>query len=449
MKACSLLWPISFRKEVAALLEVLQAEKPLLGRITPPGDKSISHRALILGALADGESRVDGLLLGDDVLATKAALEQLGATFYWAGKRLLISGIGEAGLHAPESPLDMGNSGTAIRLLAGVLAAQSFDSELFGDDSLSKRPMGRIFSPLREMGAVISGTKLHTPPIRISGRALQGINYVSPIASAQVKSCVLLAGLFANGRTTVCEPETSRDHTERMLPIFGVQLPQQCSVDGGSRLKAADISVPADISSAAFLIAATLMVKGSDLVLNNVGLNPTRDGFLRALVQMGADITYRQNLTGAEPSGDIHVRYSGRLKAITLPEEWVPSMVDEIPVLMVLAAMAEGTSRIRGAAELRHKESDRLAVMSAGLMRLGIEIQEFEDGIDIKGSDNIIEANLESAGDHRCAMSFAVIALRSPGRLLINDAEYIATSYPGFVEDMRELGVRIQMVDLN
>jgi 3-phosphoshikimate 1-carboxyvinyltransferase len=444
-----MLWPVSCRKEVAALLEVSRAQKPLLGSITPPGDKSISHRALILGALADGESQVDGLLMGDDVLATRSALEQLGAAFTWAGNRLLISGIGHAGLQAPESPLDMGNSGTAMRLLAGVLAGQSFESELLGDASLSKRPMERIFRPLRQMGAVISGSELHTPPIKISGRSLQGIDYVSPIASAQVKSSVLLAGLFAKGRTTVSEPELSRDHTERMLPMFGVQLPQKCSVDGGSRLKAAHINVPADISSAAFLIAAALLVEDSDLTLCNVGLNPTRDGLLRALKQMGADISYQQDLSDTESCGDIHVRYSGRLKAITLAEEWIPSMVDEIPVLMVLAATAEGTSRIRGAAELRHKESDRLAVMSAGLKNLGVEVQESEDGVDIHGTNNFEEAVLDSAGDHRCAMSFAVMALRSPGSLGIKGAEFISTSYPGFVEDMRGLGVGIQMVDVN
>jgi 3-phosphoshikimate 1-carboxyvinyltransferase len=426
------------------LLEVFQADRPLVGTITPPGDKSISHRALIFGALAEGESRVEGLLLGDDVLATRSALEQLGALFRQSGQSLLISGLGSEGLRPPETPLDMGNSGTAMRLLAGVLAAQSFDSVLTGDASLSKRPMGRIFDPLTRMGAIVEGTESKTPPVRISGRTLHGIHYVSPIASAQVKSCLLLAGLFANGRTSVSEPSLSRDHTERMLPAFGVEMPGKCSVDGGSKLKAADIMVPADISSAAFLIAAALLVEGSELCLKNVGLNPTRDGFLRALKEMGADIRYQRKDCAGEPLGAIPVRYSGQLKAINLPEEWIPSMVDEIPVLMVLAAMAQGTSRIRGAAELRHKESDRLSVMCQGLRQLGVELKEFEDGVDITGTDTLASAELESAGDHRCAMSFAVLALRIPDGLKIKDAEYIATSYPGFIEDMNEIGAPMQ-----
>ncbi len=430
------------------MLEAKRASGPLIGRMSPPGDKSISHRALILGALAEGQSEIRGLLEADDVLATKSALEQIGASFTNDGMHLLVNGIGTDGLQPPSAPLDMGNSGTAIRLLSGVLAAQAFDSQLYGDASLSRRPMGRIFHPLREMGSHISGTESETPPIEIHGRSLQGIDYLSPVASAQVKSCVLLAGLFAQGRTSVSEPGLSRDHTERMLPMFGVGLPEKCTVIGGSKLQATQVRVPADISSTAFLIAAATLVEDSDVTLQNVGLNPTRDGFLRALKTMGADIEYEQELQrAAEPTGDIRVRYSGRLKAIDLPETWVPSMVDEIPILMVLAALSDGVSRIRGASELRVKESDRLAVMAKGLGLLGVPVKMYEDGVDITGVNSFRDGVLESAGDHRCAMSFAVMAMRAPVGLLIRDAEYITTSYPGFVDDMNMLGARMQMID--
>jgi 3-phosphoshikimate 1-carboxyvinyltransferase len=403
---------------------------------------------LILGALAKGCSSIHGLLQSDDIRATRSALEQLGAVFTGGKAGLSVQGLGAHGLQAPAAELDMGNSGTAMRLLAGVLAAQPFDSRLGGDESLSSRPMRRIFKPLRQMGADIHGSRQDTAPLVISGRQLHGIDYASPVASAQVKSCVLLAGLYASGQTSVSEPALSRDHTERMLQWFGVEMPAAACVTGGSRLRAADINVPADISSAAFLVAAALLVEGSDILLSNVGLNPTRDGFIRALRLMGADLEVTEKAPfGLEPVGDIRIRYSGRLQAIALPEEWIPSMVDEIPALMVLAAMAEGTSRIRGAGELRVKESDRLAVMGDGLRRLGIEIADYEDGVDIRGSGTLCDASLDSAADHRCAMSFAVLALRAPVGFRIRGAGYIRTSYPGFVDDMNLLGADLRMAD--
>jgi 3-phosphoshikimate 1-carboxyvinyltransferase len=308
--------------------------------------------------------------------------------------------------------------------------------------------MGRIFRPLREMGANITGSDTDTPPIRIKGCRLRGIDYTSPVASAQIKSCVLLAGLFAEGKTRVQEPEQSRDHTERMLPLFGVELAGKCTVKGGGRLRGAEISIPADVSSAAFPIAAAVLLEDSEVLLSNIGVNPTRDGFLRALKEMGADISYIVNMTDTgEPASDICVRSTGRLKAIDLPESWVPSMVDEIPILMVVAALSDGITRIRGASELRVKESDRLQVMGDGLRALGITVVDYPDGVDIHGTDKIGMAELESAQDHRCAMSFAVLGLRASEKLQIRDAEYIATSYPGFIDDMNSLGTEMRMVN--
>jgi 3-phosphoshikimate 1-carboxyvinyltransferase len=432
------------------VLEAHRASAPLRGRLTPPGDKSVSHRALIFSALAQGRSTIQGLLDSADVRATQSALEQLGAVFTRQGTSLLIDGLGADGLSRPATDLDMGNSGTAMRLLAGVLAAQDFDSRLTGDASLSSRPMRRIMRPLQMMGADIRGREGDTAPLEIRGRPLAGIDYQTPVASAQIKSCVLLAGLFASGRTRVTEPSVSRDHTERMLRQFGVAMNSENAVYGGTVLKAASVSVPADISSAAFPMAAALLVEGSDIRLHRVGLNPTRDGFIRVLKAMGADLSVTPLEEGEyEPVADIRVRYSGRLKAVDLPAEWVPSMVDEIPVLMALAARANGITRIRGAAELRVKESDRLAVMGEGLRKLGIELTDYQGGVDVTGSDRLVDQVLESAGDHRCAMSFAVLGLSAQAGFRIRDAAYIATSYPGFVEDMNSLGANMRMRDSN
>ena len=423
------------------ILHTEPASAPLRGELTPPGDKSISHRALIFGCLARGESRVRGLLDAGDIQATAGACRQLGMTARQEGDELVLQGVGDAGLKAPAARLDMGNSGTAMRLLAGVLAAQDFDSELIGDASLSRRPMRRIVKPLEMMGARIETGDGGTPPLRIRGNPrLRGIEYDSPIASAQVKSCVLLAGLYASGHTSVREPLRSRDHTERMLPAFGVSLHGRCGVRGGSRLRGTSLQVPADISSAAFFLVAAAMVPGSDLLLRDVGLNETRDGILHVLRAMGADLTvHNRRCFGGEEAGDLRMRYAGRLQGVDVPAERVPSLIDELPAILALAAVAEGTTRVRGAAELRVKESDRLAVMGRGLAALGVTLREHEDGMDVEGGA-IAGGRVDGAGDHRCAMSFAVLGQVARAAVSVEGAENIDTSYPRFVEDLRGVG---------
>jgi 3-phosphoshikimate 1-carboxyvinyltransferase len=423
------------------MLETQPASAPLQGEVTPPGDKSISHRALIFSCLAEGESRVTGLLQSEDVKATEKACVQLGMGVRRQGQTLFLQGVGSRGLSAPGAPLDMGNSGTAMRLLAGVLAAQPFDSVLFGDESLNQRPMTRIVKPLTLMGATIETAENGTPPLRIAGTsALHGIDYESPIASAQVKSCVLLAGLYADGQTTVSEPLLSRDHTEQMLPAFGAELVGPCGVAGGTRLTAATVHVPADISSAAFFMVAATLVPGSELLLRNVGLNRTRDGIVQVLREMGADLTVHDlRRQGGEQVGDIRIRCAGRLRGIDIPEEWVPSLIDEVPVIMALAAVSEGTTRIRGAAELRVKESDRLDVMAKGLRQLGVQLKEYEDGVDVTGG-SVNGGRVDGAGDHRCAMSFAVLGQVASAAVAIEGAEHINTSFPSFVRDLAAVG---------
>ena len=428
------------------ILTVEPADAGLKGEITPPGDKSISHRALIFSSLASGQSEISGLLESEDTLATMKACEQLGAVVVRERGNVFITGTGGSLRPPSNGLLDMGNSGTAMRLLAGVLSGQGFDSTLSGDDSLNSRPMKRIVVPLTMMGADINPTQAGTAPLSIRAcSGLKAIEYVSPVASAQIKSCVLLAGLFASGTTHVREPRLSRDHTERMLPIFGVNLPSSCSVEGGSKLKACRFAVPADISSAVFALAAAAMTPGSDVLLRQVGLNPTRTGFLRCLEAMGADISIsNQSAQSTEPVGDIRLVFNGNLKATDVPESIIPDMIDELPMLMALAATTPGVTRIRGAAELRVKESDRIAVMASGLKKMGVELQEYPDGIDIKGG-KVSGSRVESAGDHRCAMSFAVLGLVASGRVMIEDAEFIATSYPGFDRDMSLLGANMHM----
>jgi 3-phosphoshikimate 1-carboxyvinyltransferase len=349
--------------------------------------------------------------------------------------------VGASGLTAPDGPLDMGNSGTAMRLLAGVLAAQAFDSELFGDESLSRRPMTRIVQPLSLMGARIDTAEGGRPPLRIHGTPhLKGIDYRSPIASAQVKSCLLLAGLYAQGRTTVTEPLKSRDHTEKMLPAFGVPLNGECGVTGGSRLKGTEVLVPSDISSAAFFLVAAAIVPGSDLLLRNVGLNETRDGIIRLLLAMGADLRIdERRRQGGEDVGDIRIRYAGRLKGVDIPEDIIPSLIDELPVILALASVSEGVTRLRGAEELRVKESDRLAVMATGLRTLGVTLEEYPDGMDVEGG-TIGRGRVDGAGDHRCAMSFAVLGQVASGELQIDGAGNIDTSFPTFARDLASLG---------
>ena len=422
-----------------------QAGAGLQGELQPPGDKSISHRALIFSCLATGRSELRGLLESEDTLATLKACEQLGAVVERSAGKIYITGTGGNLALPPGGLLDMGNSGTAMRLLAGVLCGQGIDCVLSGDESLDSRPMGRIVIPLTKMGADIAATEQGTAPLSIhSTGSLRGIEYQSPVASAQIKSCVLLAGLSASGTTRVLEPRLSRDHTERMLPLFGVELPAPCTVVGGASLQATSFTVPGDISSAVFALAAAAMVPGSEVKIRQVGLNPTRTGFLRCLEAMGADISIsNQSDMDTEPVGDIRLAYKQGLRAIDVEETLIPDMIDEIPLLMVLAATATGTTRIRGAAELRVKESDRLAVMAEGLSSLGVELKEYPDGVDITGGP-ISGGRVESAHDHRCAMSFAVLGQVSSGPIRIGDAEYIATSYPGFVSDMASLGARLQ-----
>ncbi len=416
----------------------------LNGEIRPPGDKSISHRALILASLARGQSRIEGLLQSEDVRATANACRQLGMTSSEQAETLLIDGVGRAGFTAPGAPLDMGNSGTAMRLLAGVLAAQPFRSILLGDASLSQRPMRRIVQPLELMGARIKTTESGTPPLAIEGSAqLKGIDYESPVASAQVKSCVLLAGLYAQGRTRVSEPRKSRDHTEKMLPSFGIPMEHGCSVAGGSQLSATRIEVPGDISSATFFLVAASMIPGSALLLRDVGLNETRDGIIHVLQAMGADLTLEnRRMYGQEAVGDIRIRHGGCLQGIDIPAEWIPSLIDELPAIMALAAVSGGVTRIRGAQELRLKESDRIAVMARGLETLGVRLKEYPDGIDIEGGA-IGSGVLDGAGDHRCAMSFCILGQLAAGSVTVTGTENIDTSYPGFVHDLAAVGGNI------
>ena len=428
------------------ILQARPAPAPLRGELTPPGDKSISHRALIFGCLAEGETRVEGLLESEDVNATAAACRQLGMEMSRQGATLVLNGVGTEGLQAPEGELDMGNSGTAMRLLAGVLAAQAFPSVLVGDESLSKRPMNRIVKPLRMMGAEIATGEGGTPPLRITGTAgLEGIDYNSPVASAQVKSCLLLAGLYANGTTRVNEPLRSRDHTEKMLPAFGVPLSGDCGVEGGSRLSGTSLRVPADISSAAFFLVAAALVPGSELLLRNVGMNETRDGIVHVMQAMGADLAVEnEQVSGGEKVADLRIQYAGRLRGTDIPLERVPSLIDELPVILALAATCEGTSRLRGAAELRVKESDRLAVMARGLEILGVDLVEYEDGMDVNGGA-IGQGRVDGAGDHRCAMSFCVLGQVALGPVIVSGCENINTSYPSFVAHLRQVGGNIEL----
>jgi 3-phosphoshikimate 1-carboxyvinyltransferase len=430
------------------LLTVEPAGSGLRGELRAPGDKSISHRSLIFSSLASGQSELIGLLESEDTLATLKACEQLGAKVERQSDVIYVTGTGGVFTPPTDGCLEMGNSGTAMRLLAGVLSGQNFDSTLSGDESLNSRPMGRVVKPLTLMGADITASQSGTAPLSIRAcEGLKSIEYRSPVASAQIKSCVLLAGLFASGITRVMEPRLSRDHTERMLPLFGVELPAPCSVNGGSRLKATRFAVPGDISSAVFMLAAAAITPGSDVTIRQVGMNPTRIGFLRCLEAMGADVNIiNQAAHSTEPIGDVRLKFSDSLKAIDVPESLIPDMIDELPLLMALAVTASGTTRIRGAEELRVKESDRLAVMATGLRKLGVELKEYPDGIDIVGGQ-VDGGQVQSAGDHRCAMSFAVLGLVASSQVQIEDAEYIATSYPGFTNDITQLGANMWVED--
>lgn len=455
-------------------LDVHDTNSGLHGTIMVPGDKSISHRAVMLTSLADGVSTLRGLLLGEDVKATMAAFRALGVTLVCEGTECTVYGVGLFGLTASDIPLDMGNSGTAMRLLAGLLAGQSFDSTLIGDASLTRRPMRRVVDPLREMGASIQLSDAGTAPIEIfscmhsvqqndssnqhssspkrfvahTTTPLCAINYTLPVASAQVKSCVLLAGLYAQGETRVTEPVPTRDHTERMLTTLGYPVTRegQCiALSGGHRLNAADIQVPGDISSAAFFMVAATIVPGSDVVLRGVGVNPTRTGVIDILKAMGADLDVQPIASaGAEPMADIRVR-SAVLRGISIPHKFIASAIDEFPVLFIAAACATGETVLTGAEELRVKETDRIAAMADGLQRLGISTEVLPDGIKIQGG-LLQGGRVRSYGDHRIAMAFAVAGARAHAPVIVEDCANVATSFPNFVELAKQVGLPIDVV---
>ena len=423
-------------------LRVRPSRRPLSGRARAPGDKSISHRLAILGGLAEGRSTITGYLDSADTHATLAAMAALGAGVETVGDEIRIDGgIGPV----DRATLDLGNSGTGIRLLAGALAGRPelFGSELtlIGDESLSRRPMGRIVDPLQAMGADLRGRDGRLP-LALKPRSLSAIQYRPPVASAQIKSAVLLAGLAAQGETVLIEPGPSRDHTERLLPAFGVELEQsgpKLRLRGGQQLHGGRFHVPGDLSSAAFMLAAGLLVPGSELCVDNVGINPSRDGVLRILEMMGADISWQaEDQVGAEPVGSAWVRGSG-LAGVEIPPDWVPLAIDEFPIVMALAAAASGTTKISGAAELRVKESDRLAVMCRQLARLGVRVEETSDGACVHGGP-VRGGEVDSCGDHRIAMSLAVLGLVAEEPVVIRNAEWIQTSFPGFVDELRALG---------
>ncbi len=426
---------------------IVQPGGQLSGVFRVPGDKSISHRSIMLGAIAEGVTEVKGFLQGDDALATLAAFRAMGVSIDGPDKGCLrIQGVGLHGLQPPAAPLDVGNAGTAMRLLAGLLAGQTFATTLTGDSSLSRRPMNRIAKPLRAMGIQVDTQQEGRPPIRVQGAKPRAIHYAMPMASGQVKSCVLLAGLYAEGETSVTEPAPTRDHTERMLRGFGYPVAttgNRIAIVGGGTLKAMSIDVPADISSAAFFMVAASIAPGSDITLQHVGVNPTRDGIIHILRLMGADIQLlNPREVGGEPVADIRVCYAG-LQGVEIPQALVPLAIDEFPVLFVAAACARGTTVLTGAEELRVKESDRIQVMAEGLQNLGVKAQPTADGMVITGGD-IQGGTVETHDDHRIAMAFTVASLRASSPVTINNCAHVATSFPGFVELAQDVGITIE-----
>ncbi len=428
---------------------LVQPGGKLSGTLRVPGDKSISHRSVMLGSLASGTTHVTGLLEGEDVLCTLGAFRAMGVQAEGPEDgRLTLHGVGLHGLKPPAKPLDMGNSGTAMRLMTGILAGQPFDSILIGDESLSKRPMKRVSEPLGAMGATIETAEGGRPPLRVKGgEKLRGMHYVMPMASAQVKSALLLAGLYAEGETCVTEPAPTRDHTERMLRGFGYDVTVKGStrcVRGGGQPKACDMDVPADISSAAFFLVGASIAPSSGLVLEHVGVNPTRTGVLDILKLMGADIELlNPREAGGEPVADLRVRHAP-LKGIEIPRTLVPLAIDEFPILFIAAAAASGETVLAGAEELRVKESDRIAVMAQGLKSLGVEARETPDGIVIRGG-RLRGGTIDSHGDHRIAMSFAVAALVADGAITVRDCKNVDTSFPGFAGLARRTGLDLQV----
>lgn len=433
-----------------ALTYITQANRAKLeGRVRVPGDKSISHRSIMLGALAEGTAEITGFLQGEDSLNTLRCFRAMGVEISEpANGKVSVQGVGLKGLRAPAKPLYVGNSGTSMRLMAGILAGQPFDTVLIGDASLSRRPMKRVIDPLTQMGAVIESAEGGRSPLTIrGGQRLKAIDYTLPMASAQVKSCVLLAGLYAEGRTCVTEPAPTRDHTERMLAGFGYPLAREDAtvcLEGKGRLTARQIDVPADISSAAFFMVAASIAPEADITLEHVGMNPTRTGVIDILKLMGADITlHNMREVGGEPVADVQIK-SAALQGVVIPESLVPLAIDEFPVLFVAAACAKGRTILTGAEELRVKESDRIAVMADGLKQLGIDATAMPDGMIIEGQGGkdhpLGTAEIWSQGDHRIAMSFAVAGLRASGSITIHDCEFVETSFPGFADLFRRCG---------
>ncbi|MCF6264562.1 MAG: 3-phosphoshikimate 1-carboxyvinyltransferase [Xanthomonadales bacterium] len=422
----------------------------LSGELQPPGDKSISHRAAIFSLLAEGESTIHGFLRAEDTMATLSACIDLGAVVTDQAGTLKITGVGLKGLSAPtDGRLDMGNSGTAMRLLAGVLAAQPFDCELYGDKSLSGRPMARIIRPLALMGTEIAAAD-GCPPIFIAASSgLKPLRYQSPVASAQVKSCLLLAGLCSGVEVSVSEPALSRDHSERMLRAQGaaIEVNGDCvKLSTTTSLAPLNMAIPADISSAAFAIVAGLILPGSEITVQNISINPTRARLLDVLSEMGGNIEiFNTREQGGESVADLRVR-SSSLKGIDVPPEWVPGMIDEFPILMIAASLADGVTRVRGAAELRVKESDRISVMADGLGKMGVVVDECADGFDLHGNLDFrfAAADVDACGDHRCAMSYLIAGLVSKAPVRVRGTAAIATSYPNFIADMQNLGAKVQ-----
>lgn len=415
---------------------------PLRGVITVPGDKSISHRAVMLGALANGTTHITGFLMGEDCLSTIDCFRKMGVEIEITENEVIVEGVGLHGLCAPEEELYTGNSGTTTRLLCGILAGQSFASVISGDASIQKRPMGRVIKPLREMGASIEGRADNYCPLHIYPSELCGIEYRLPVASAQLKSAILLAGLYAEGQTVVIEPAPSRDHTERMFRALGVEIETEGSVitlDPPEDLHAVDIAVPADISSAAFFLVAGAIVPGSELTIKNVGVNPTRTGILDVLRDMGADITESNFRDDAEPVCDLTVKYS-ELHGVEIGGSIIPRLIDELPVIAVAAAFAEGETVIRDAQELKVKESNRIAAMVAELSKTGVDVEETDDGMVIRGGRQPRGAAFETYKDHRITMSLAVLALAAKGSSRIVDPEVVAISYPDFFDTLEQLG---------
>ncbi len=451
--------PLMEKKSMTQQFTILPGVKSFQGKFSIPGDKSVSHRSIMFGAIAEGTTQVTGFLEGEDALATLQAFRAMGVNIEGPKNgEVTIHGVGMHGLKAPSSELYMGNSGTSMRLLSGMLSAQKFDSVMTGDASLSKRPMERIAKPLREMGAQIQTTgERGTPPVSITGNQnLKGIQYDLPMASAQVKSGILLAGLWAEGETVVTEPEPTRDHSERMLRAFGYDVKTEgnrISLQGGGKLTGTNIQVPSDISSAAFFMVGAAITEGSDVTLEAVGINPTRTGVIEILKQMGADLTVEnERIAGGEPIADIRIRGTRTLKGIHMPEDQVPLAIDEFPALFIAAACAEGRTILTGAAELRVKESDRIQVMADGLITLGIDCTPTDDGIIIEGKGKSGDwsaifkgGEIESHHDHRIAMSFSMAGLRTGGEIKIVGTETVATSFPTFTALTNQAGLSIQV----